>query len=185
MDKFMEIVEKIWSIDLVRFLVYLIIAFLAAGIAKFIVTKLLKLVKLDKLLDKWGVNEGQIGTSMSLVGKLVYIIVFLLFLPSALSSLGLVEVSGPISGLASQFISYLPNIIAAGILLYVGIFVAIIIGQIVAVLLRKTKIDSFTARKDEEKNVVLLSDIIVKIVMSVIILITIVQALTVLNIDAV
>ncbi len=185
MDKFMEIVEKIWSIDLVRFLVYLIIAFLAAGIAKFIVTKLLKLVKLDKLLDKWGVNEGQIGTSMSLVGKLVYLIVFLLFLPTALSSLGLVEVSGPISGIASQFIGYLPNIIAAGILVYVGIFVAIIVGQIIAVLLRKTKIDSFAARKDDEKNVVLLSDIIVKIVMSVIILITIVQALTVLNIDAV
>ena len=185
MDKFMQIVDQIWAISLVRFVVYLLLAFTVAGITKFIVTKLLKLIKLDKVFDKWGINEGPVGTSMSLIGKLVYIIVFLLFLPPALNALGLHSVSGPVSSIASSFINYLPNIIAAGILVYVGIFIAIIIGQIVAVLLRKTKIDSFMAREDEEKRVVLLSDIIVKIVMSVIILITIVQALTVLNISAV
>lgn len=181
----MNVVESIWAIDLVRFIVYLLLAFVVAAVAKFITVKLLKLVKLDKLLDKWGVNEGQVGTSLSLVGKLVYIIVFLLFLPSALNALGLHEVSGPISSVVSQFVNYIPNLVAAGILIYVGIFIAIIIGQIVAVLLRKTKLDSLLKRRDEDKAVVLLSDIIVKIVMAVIILITIVQALTVLNIDAV
>ncbi len=185
MEKIKEIINSIWSIDLVQFIVYLLIAFLAAGLAKFIVTKLLKLVKLDKLFDKWGINEGPVGTSMSLVGKLVYIVVFLLFLPSALNAIGLNEVSGPISGIVSTFINYLPNIVAAGILVYVGIFVAIIIGQIVAVLLKKTKIDLLTAREDEEKNIVLLSDIIAKIVMSVIILITVVQALIVLDVAAI
>ena len=184
-DKFMGVVESIWAIDLVRFIVYLLLAFVFAAIAKFVAVKLLKLIKLDKLLDKWGVNEGYVGTSLSLVGKLVYIIVFLLFLPSALNALGLHEVSGPISGMVSQFVDYLPNIVAAGILIYVGIFIALIIGQIVAVLLRKTKLDNLLKRKDEEKATVLLSDIIVKIVMAIIILITIVQALTVLNIDAV
>ena len=184
-DKFMGVVESIWAIDLVRFIVYLLLAFVFAAIAKFVAVKLLKLIKLDKLLDKWGVNEGYVGTSLSLVGKLVYIIVFLLFLPSALNALGLHEVSGPISGMVSQFVDYLPNIVAAGILIYVGIFIALIIGQIVAVLLRKTKLDNLLKRKDEEKAPVLLSDIIVKIVMAIIILITIVQALTVLNIDAV
>ena len=184
-DKFMGVVESIWAIDLVRFIVYLLLAFVFAAIAKFVAVKLLKLIKLDKLLDKWGVNEGYVGTSLSLVGKLVYIIVFILFLPSALNALGLHEVSGPISGMVSQFVDYLPNIVAAGILIYVGIFIALIIGQIVAVLLRKTKLDNLLKRKDEEKATVLLSDIIVKIVMAIIILITIVQALTVLNIDAV
>ncbi len=184
-DTIMQWVDKIWAIDLVRFIVYLLLAFIVAGIAKFITVKLLRLVKLDKLLDKWGVNEGQIGTSMSLVGKLVYIIVFLLFIPSALNAIGLEAVSGPISGITAAFVGYIPNLVAAGILVYVGIFVAIIIGQIVSVLLRKTKLDSLIKRQDEEKEVTLLSDIIVKIVMAVIILITLVQALTVLNIDAI
>ena len=70
MDKIIGIIEDIWAIDLVRFIVYLAVAFLAAGIASWLVTKLLKLVKLDKKLDKWGVNEGVLGTSMNFVGKL-------------------------------------------------------------------------------------------------------------------
>ncbi len=185
MDKITQIIQSIWAIDVVRFVIYLIFAFVVAGISKFIVTRLLRLVRLDRLLDKWGVNEGQVGTSTSLVGKLIYVLVFLLFLPSALAALGLHEVSQPLAGMVSQFVSYIPNIVAAGILIYVGIFVAVIIGQIISALLRKTKIDDLIKRKDEEKSVVLLSDIIVKIVSAVIILVTIVQALTVLNIRAI
>ena len=186
MDQIMEIIEQIWAIDLVRFIVFLLAAFIAAGIAKLLVTKVLKLIKVDKLFDKWGINDGPVGTSMNFVGRLVYLIVFLMFLPSALDALGLTSVSDPISGFVTSFVDYLPRIIAAVILVYVGIFVALIVGQVVKVLLGKTKIDALIEADDEEgKKVVLLSDIIVKIVMSVIILITIVQALTVLQIDAI
>ncbi len=185
MDKFMQIVNQIWSISLVQFIIYLVLAFVAGLVASFVATALLKLIKLDKLLDKWGINDGKIGTSLSFVGKLVFTIVFLLFLPTALNALGLTSVSGPISGFVSTFINYLPKIIAAGILVYVGILVALLIGQIVSILLKKTKIDTYAARNDEDKTPVLLSDIIAKVVIGVIVLITLVQALTVLEIDAV
>ena len=69
---------------------------------------------------------------------------------------------------------------------YVGILVAQILGQIVSVLLKKTKIDSLIQRVDtEDKNVMPLSDILVKILMSTIILIAIVAALGILNIAAI
>lgn len=185
MEKVLDVLEQIWAIAFVQFIVYLAIAFVAAALAKFIVTKLLKLIKLDKKLDKWGVNEGQLGTSMSFVGKLVYIIVFLLFLPSALGALGLTGVSDPITGFASTFIDYLPNIIAAVIIVYVGIFVAKLLGQIISVLLKKTKLDNLVKKANGEAATVLLSDVIVKILMGVIILITFVQAFTVLGIEAI
>ena len=184
MDKIMEIIQNIWSIGLVQFIVYLALAFLVAALAQIIVVSLLKLLKLDKKFDKWGINEGRVGTSLSLIGKLVFLVVFLLFLPPALNALGLSSVAGPLSGIASSIVSYLPNLLGAGILLYVGILLAIIIGQLLAVLLSKTKIDNIITR-NENKKAVLLSDVIVKIVVSVIILITVVQALTVLNIDAI
>lgn len=185
MEKVMDILEQIWAISLVRFIVYLALAFIVAGIAKFLVMKLLKLIKLDKKLDKWGVNDGQVGTSLGFVGKLVFIIVFLLFLPSALEALGVTTVSEPITGMVTTFIHYLPRIIAAIILIYVGIFVAKIIGQIISVLLKKTKIDNLMKTADGEQTKVLLSDIIVRIVMAVIILITFVQAFSVLQIEAI
>ena len=185
-DKFMGYVEDVWAIGFVRFIVYLAIAFLAAALSSWIVTKLLKLIKLDKKFVKWGINEGVLGTSMSFVGKLVYLIVFLLFLPNALEALGITSVTNPINGVVSTFINYLPNIVAAVILVYVGVLVAQILGQIVSVLLKKTKLDNLTKRTDEEgKKVVLLSDVLVKILMGVIILVAIVAALTVLGIEAI
>ena len=184
MESVLNVIKQIWAISLVQFIVYLGIAFLAAWLCKVIVVRLLKLCKLDKKLDKWGVNEGQIGTSMKFVGKLTFLIVFLLFLPTALGALGINSATAPITGFVSAFINYLPNIIAAGILIYVGIFVAIILGQVVSVLLKKTKLDNLIKQPAEGKGL-LLSDIIVKILMAVIILITFVQAFIVLGIKAI
>jgi hypothetical protein len=66
----------------VRFIVLLVLGFLAAKIVSGLVTKLLKVLKLDQKLDKWGINEGTVGTSSQFIGKLVYLIVFLCFLGS-------------------------------------------------------------------------------------------------------
>ncbi len=69
LNDIMAVIKDIRAIPLVQFIVYLLLAFVVAGVAKLVVTKLLKLVKLDKLFDKWGINEGKLGTSMSLVQK--------------------------------------------------------------------------------------------------------------------
>lgn len=186
MDHFMYIITSIWAIGLVRFVVFLALAFVAAKVVSALVTKLLKLVKLDEKFDKWGINEGAAGTSMKFVGKLVYLIVFLSILPSALEAIGIHAIASPISGFVSAFVSYLPNIIAAVILVYVGILVAQILGQIVSVLLKKTKLDSLVSKvAPQDKTPVLLSDILAKIVSSVVILVTIVAALGVLDIAAI
>ncbi len=185
-EKITGYIQDIWAIGFVRFIVYIVVAFLAAAIASWIVKKLLKLIKLDKKLDKWGVNEGVLGTSLKFIGKIVYLIVFLLFLPSALEAIGITSVSTPINGLVTKVINYLPNIIAAVILVYVGVLVAQILGQIVSVLLKKTKIDNLIKRTDsEDKKPVLISDVLVKIMMGIIILVTIVAALGVLGIEAI
>jgi len=122
---------------------------------------------------------------MSFVGKLVYLIVFLLFLPSALAALGITSAYEPINHFVSTFTKYLPKIIAAGILAYVGFYVAIILGQVVSVLLKKTKLDNLVKKNENDEPTVLLSDILVKILMAVIILITLVQAFIVLGINAI
>lgn len=182
-DQFMYTIHNIWNIGLVRFIVFLVLAFVAAKLVSSLVTKLLKLVKLDEKFDKWGINEGAAGTSMKFIGKLTYLVVFLGIVPNALEAIGITMIASSLGNFASSFISYLPNIIAAVILVYVGILVAQILAQVVAVLLKKTKIDNLV--KNENQKTVLLSDVLAKILMSAIILITIVAALGVLNIPAV
>ena len=201
MDGFLETVEKIWANSFVQALVYLIIALIAGWIASFIVKKLFKFMKLDSRFDKWGINDGREGTALKFVGRLVFLIVFLLFLPAVLSALGLESVSEPITDFASVFISYIPNIIAALILIFIGVLLGKILAATVSGLLAKTKIDTIgeklkTDKKSDssdenEENTenmgsqIKISELIGKIINAAVILIAIVQAVTVLDIEAI
>src|SRR5699024_9663548 len=77
-------------------IVLLVIAFLVARFSKSLAVKLLKKLNLDKYTDKLGVVDETTGSSLEFVGNLVYAIVFLLFLPAVLNSLGMRGVSSPI-----------------------------------------------------------------------------------------
>lgn len=193
MDKFLETVENLWENSLIRALVYLVLAFLLAALASFITKKFFRMIKLDSKLDRWGVNEGQNGTAAKFIGKLVFLIVFLLFLPAVLGALGLETVSKPISDFAATFIDYIPNIIAAALLIFVGIFTAQIVSGVLTIILAKTRIDNLGKRfgksgdneNDDNAPEVKISVAVGKIVYAVIVLIAIVEALTVLDIRSV
>ncbi len=193
MDKFLEAVEKVWANSFVQALVYLIIGLIAAGIASFIIKKLCKLLKLDKRLEGWGVNEGgESESAIKFIGKLTFLIVFLLFLPSALHALGLESVSDPIIDFASTFIGYLPGVIAAVILVFVGIFLGQILSQIISALLSRTGLDNLSKKiaheggeDDEDNGGVRLSSVIGRLVNAAVVLVAVTQALIVLDIEAI
>lgn len=185
-ERFLFTLREIWAIGLLRFVVFLVLAFVAANVVSKLVTKLLKKLKLDEKLDKWGIHEGTAGTSMKFIGKLVYLLVFLAFLPSALEAIGIGSIAGTISRFVSAFVDYLPNILAAVVLVYVGVLVARLLGQVVSVVLKKTKLDDLAKKAGAEgKSSVLLSDILTKILVGFVTLVAIVAALSVLNIPVI
>jgi len=200
MDKFLDTVEMLWENNIVKSLVYLALALVAAGLVSFVVKRIFKLIRFDTKLDSLGINEGQDGTAAKFIGKLVFLIVFLLFLPAILGPLGLETVSKPLGDFANVFLEYIPKVIAAAILIFVGVFVGGLLSRLVTVLLAKTKIDSLTKKlshrgdSDETDGSgtggympegVKISAVIGKVLNALIILITIVEALTVLDIDAI
>ena len=186
MENIMYALRNIWSIGLVRFVVFIALAFVAANVISTLVSKLLKKLKLDEKLDKWGINEGTVGTSLKFVEKLVYLVVFLAFLPSALEAIGISSIASPISRFVSVFAEYLPNVLAALVLVYVGVLVARILGQVVSVLMKKTKLDNLVKKAGVEgQKPVLLSDILTKILVGFVTLLAAVAALSVLNIPVI
>ncbi len=197
MNKFTEMLETIWENDLIRAAVYLVIAIVSAWLASFIVKKLAKLIG----VEKWE-KKGRGGSTARLIGKLTFLIVFLLFLPAVLSALGLEGVSGPISDFASAFTDYLPRIIAAGLLIFIGVFLGGILSEVLSGILAKCGIDNLVdklkskrKKKDavsdgenetaEVKSGIRISDVVGKIVKALVILIAIVEAMAVLNIEAI
>jgi len=184
--------ERLWDSifgalpAVVSAILYLILAFIVASVVKNLTVKLLNKVKADKYTDKLGITDEKTGSSIEFFGKLVFFIVFVLFLPGVLDKLGLENVALPITSMVSQFLNFIPNIIAAVIILLVGIFVANIIRQLLTPVLRKLNIDRIQEKaglKVGEGSTV--SSMISYIVYILILIPVIIAALQVLNITAI
>ncbi len=115
----------------------LIIGWLIAKLVKRFFVKLLKLVKLNYLTEKSGVEnflkEGGVKiTALDLIGSLVYWIIMLIVIMAALNSLQLTSAEV----LFNQIILYIPNIIVSVVVLLLGLYLAKFVSATVAVTLK-------------------------------------------------
>lgn len=172
--------------DVVYALILLVIALIAACVAKLLVVKILRALKLEEKLSKKTGSGEAVGSAVTMIGKLVFAIVFLLFLPGALDKLGMSSVSAPISTMIGSFINYLPNIIAAIIIVAFGAFLAKLVKQLLAGILKKTKVDTVQEKLGLKLSEGMgISDILAGVLYVIILFVAIVAALQVLNIEAI
>ncbi len=188
----MDALKRFWNSlldmipDILFAIILLVVAFLVANLVKSLIKKLLNLPKVDKLLTKLGLKAESLKSAKTFIEKLAYFITFLVFLPGVLDRLDMHSVSTPISNLANDFIGFIPKLISAGIILAVGIFIANVAKDLLAPVIKATKIDKLqekTGIKTTEKST--LSNIIVTISYGFILLVVITSALDKLEITAV
>lgn len=166
--------------------VLLILAWAVASLAKRLVIEVLRKIKADKLTDKLGITDEATGSSLEFLGKLIFIIVFLLFLPGVLNQLGMENVSAPISTLVATFLNYIPNILAAVVILSVGLFAANIIRQLLVPLLKRANVDKIQEKAGIKAGEgTSISAVISYLVYVLILLPVFIAALEVLNIYAI
>lgn len=118
--------------NLVGALVVVIIGFIVARLLNALLSKLLAKLGLDRLVQGSGLNKqlARVGIKIplsSLIGRIAYWFVLLLFLVSALESLGLERVSASLDVLAL----YVPKVFAAAIVALAGILLAQLINTLV------------------------------------------------------
>ena len=80
------------------------------------------------------------------LSEVVYWLVWLLFLPAILGALGLEGILAPVQGMLDRTLAFLPNLIAAGVMLAVGWFVARLLQRIVSGLLAGVGVDALADR---------------------------------------
>jgi hypothetical protein len=117
---------------LIGALVILIIGWIIAKLVQRVVTNALTLVRLDVAAEHAGITaflrKGEIKESASdLIGKLVYWLIMLVVLVTAVNALGLTTASE----LLDKVFLYLPNVIAAIFVIILGTFLAAIVSGIV------------------------------------------------------
>ncbi len=181
--------RSIFGNPVVQAILLLLVAWVAASIAQAIVTGLVSrfLAKRSASLSEDSVvDRSSFSDTAKIIGKIVFAVVFLLFLPGALEKLGLSSVTAPLTQMAAKFVGFLPNIIAAVILIAFGIFLAKLVSQIISKALKKTRIDSLQTRANiEVREGSRISDIIAKIAYALIAILFVVAGVQVLNIRAI
>lgn len=169
--------------DVVVALLVLVLALFVAWLAKFLIVKFMKLVGLERGMLKAGVEKEKTTKAISFLGRLVYLIVFLLFLPGIFEKLGLNNIATPIMSMMDKFLAYLPQIIGSVIVILVGLFVAKLIKELLRPLLKKTKLDSWVEKAGINTEKVSISNILVNIAYTVIVVFFAVEAINILNLE--
>ena len=163
----------------------LLIAWLVATALKFLVQKAVSLTKLDERLSKYGaLEEGERVTFGESLATAVFWLIFLLFLPSVLSALGITEIALPLQNVFNEILGVIPEILAAGIVFLIGWFIARILFQVLTNLLKAISADEFGQRIGLSENYSL-SNIVGRIVYIFVMLVTVIAALDKLNIEAI
>ncbi len=117
--------------------ILLFVAWLTAVALRFLVIKGGALVKLDERLTKYTALKDEEKVSFTeTLGAAIYWFTLLLFLPSVLSALGIQQVAVSIQIVLAQIFEYIPNVLAAGVIMLVGWFIARVVRQIVEGLLK-------------------------------------------------
>ena len=166
-----------------------------AVLAKKIVEKLLLKTNMDTHLSK-GTQPPDIKTGkdrVQSISKIVYFLVFILFLPSILDALDMNSVSMPISNMMNNLLGFIPNLIGAGIILFIGYFIAKILRDLTKTLLRTANIDKYYQKimpdvgekqELEVENQYTIADVLSKVVFGIVLIPVITVALETLKIES-
>ena len=109
---------------------FLVLAIVVANLVKGLVLKLIDSTKIKEWLGKLD-PEDKKGEIRTFISKLVYLLVFLLFVPAIFSALGMSGIMSPITSILNTIWGYVPNVLAAAIIVAIGSLVAKLVGQIV------------------------------------------------------
>ncbi len=159
--------------------VLLLVAWVLATIVRTLVSKALSATTLD---EKLTTGAGMSPMSENL-GNVLYGLIFLLFLPAVLGALELKGLLDPVQGMVNDILSMLPNILAAGIIGYVGWFVAKILRDLVSNLLAASGVDRL-GENAGLRGTMSLSKLVALVVYILILVPAMVAALQALKIDA-
>ncbi|WP_164217069.1 mechanosensitive ion channel [Virgibacillus sp. YIM 98842] len=131
--------------NIIAALLLLLLAWIIALAVKNIFTKVLKKAGAEKgmVKSRLAVSEEDAGSKLDNIGKLLYFLVFILFLPPILTQLNMQPAADPISNMMGKMLNFIPNLLLAAIILVIGYFAAKIIKRLVYSLLHTLNIDGW------------------------------------------
>lgn len=156
----MEQLEQVWHSmsrmlpNLITGILLVLVAWVVATLVKKAVEAGLEAVNLDNKLSEWGaVSTPEQGrSSIEILARVLYYLVWILFLPGIFETFGLTSVYQPIQNMVNTGLAYLPNIIGAIVLVVIATLLGKFVKNLVYNLALSLNVDrwvsKFTNRED-------------------------------------
>ncbi len=177
-----------WLGRIVNVGVFLLVAWLIASSLRFLVVRVLEMTRLEERLGEQVSDEETASMDVNeSIGRAIFWLTFLVFMPSILGSLGLGETATSVQSLVNQLLGYIPGIIGAVIILVLGALLARIVRQIVTGFLEGVGIDNLGERVGLSKaqNAQPLSVLLGTVVYVLILIPVVIQALNTLGLPVI
>jgi len=167
----------------------LLLAFVIASVLRMLVDRIGQSPKVTGAMQKMNVadteTEGRKYTHTA--GNIVFYLVMLLFIPGVLSALNIGGVAEPFGGMLQSILAFIPKLLAAALIFFIGWLVARIIRDLVTGLLKTVGTEKLASRLGLEKVLggTSLSSVIGTIVFVLIMIPIVISALDQLQIRAI
>ncbi len=146
-----NVVDRIIGVipNLLQAAVILFVYWVIAAMVRMAVTKGLGALRFDERAGKYfptrEVNGVPVGPSV-LAGRLLFYVILLFGIPPFLQALGQQALVAPLQQMLGKTLAFLPNIVAASIILFVGVMIAMIVREVVTNFLVATGADTGAER---------------------------------------
>lgn len=153
-----------------------------ANIVKELLIPVLKAVKVDALQEKAGIEASETASFSSIIANVVYAVIMLVVITSALDELGIYAISQPANAVVESIFAAIPNVLCAILIIAIGVFIANLVGKLLEALLAGVGTDKLLEKiSDSASKKVSLSKAIAAVVKYVLMVIFLVQGVNVLQ----
>lgn len=167
----------------------LLVGWLIAKIVREVLTRFLQSIGLEKLSERVGLSSLLSTTNLpSIIGTIAFVLILIPTSISALETLNLSGISGPAIAMLTTILSMIPNIIIGIVLVLIGVWLGKVIGRLVAQLLEKLGFNGVfkylgISSLEAAPGKVTISQIVGRVVQTVIILLFVVEALQIVKLQ--
>lgn len=164
---------------IIKALLFLVVAFITAWIIKMIVTSLLKRVLPKKLNEN---NPEFYNSIIAFTSRISYFLVFMLFIPGIFAFMGMEAAVEPVISMMETMVGFVPNLIVAFVIIFIGTELSRLCGTIVAGLIKSAKLEESVSKMiPARKKEVPIAKICSAVTEFLVLVIFIIQAMDVLN----
>ena len=179
-----SIFDSLWDRlpNILACIVILVVGFMLAKLVRQLLIPIFRRLKIDKIQEKAGVETSDIGKLSSTLAYIIYVLILIPIIITALRALRIPEIAGPSISMLSKIFDYVPGIIVTVLIIVIGNVIARFAGQIVSRLINASGLDDkVTKMIGREGTYFSFSKVVGLIVYIVILIFFIVQSFDVLH----